>query len=209
MAKTKPFDMNAEQYEAWFDKNRYAYESELLAVKKALPVNGSGVEIGVGSGRFASPLNIVFGVEPSKKMRRLAIERGINVVDGTAEAIPFTDNSFDFCLLVTTICFLDDPEKAFKEVYRIIKQEGSVIIGFVDKDSPIGRSYQQYKSSSVFYREAVFYTTDDVVLYLKQAGFTGFCFYQTIFKPLYEIKQVEPVLPGYGRGSFIVIKAKK
>lgn len=71
MAITKAFDINTEQYEAWFEKNRYAYESELLAVKKALPVNGNGVEIGVGSGRFTSPLDIAFGIEPSKKMRIL------------------------------------------------------------------------------------------------------------------------------------------
>jgi len=209
MAKTEPFDTNITQYEAWFETNKYAYESELLALKKALPVNGVGVEIGVGSGRFASPLGINFGIEPSKKMRERAIARGITVSDGTAEEIPFADSSFDFVLMVTTICFLDDIEKAFNEVFRIDKEKGAVIIGFVDKESSLGRSYQKHKNQSVFYREAIFYSTDEVVSYLQKAGFTDFSFYQTIFKPLHMIKKIEPVQEGYSLGSFVVIKGKK
>jgi ubiquinone/menaquinone biosynthesis C-methylase UbiE len=209
MAKIEPFDTHIDQYEEWFNKNRYAYQSELLAVKEVLPIKGVGIEIGVGSGRFAFPFGIRFGIEPSQKMRELAKEKGITVLDGTAEKMPLEDNSFDFALMVTTICFLDDIKKAFGEVFRILKDSGSVIIGFVDKESPLGRSYQKHKNKSIFYREAVFYSTGEVVDYLRKAGFTGFSFYQTIFRPPNKIKKIEPVLEGYGKGSFVVIKGKK
>ena len=67
MPKISPFEKYAEQYEEWFVENRWVYEAELRAVKAMLPVGGHGVEIGVGSGRFAEPLGIKIGVEPSKR----------------------------------------------------------------------------------------------------------------------------------------------
>ena len=118
MAKTKPFDEHIDQYEHWFVVNKYAYESELQAVKALLPASFEGLEIGVGSGLFAKPLGIKYGVEPSERMREIAIKRGIEVTDGIAEALPYDDSRFDFGLMVTTICFLDDVEAAMKEAYR-------------------------------------------------------------------------------------------
>jgi len=64
MPKLKPFEEYTKRYEDWFKKNKFAYESELLAVKELIPANGEGIEIGVGSGKFAEPLGIKLGVEP-------------------------------------------------------------------------------------------------------------------------------------------------
>ena len=63
MAKVGPFEKHASRYEEWFEKNRSVYESELQAVKAQLPPYERGVEVGVGSGRFAAPLGIGIGVE--------------------------------------------------------------------------------------------------------------------------------------------------
>ncbi len=56
MAKVEPFEEYASQYEGWFERNRFVYESELRAIRKQLPKSNNGIEIGVGSGRFAIPL---------------------------------------------------------------------------------------------------------------------------------------------------------
>jgi len=64
MARISPFEKHAEQYENWFENNRWVYAAELRAVKAMMPKDGSGVEVGVGSGRFAGPLGIKNGVEP-------------------------------------------------------------------------------------------------------------------------------------------------
>ncbi|MBN1412362.1 MAG: class I SAM-dependent methyltransferase [Spirochaetales bacterium] len=209
MAKTKPFDDNFLRYEDWFEKNRYAYESELAAISTVLPQKGEGVEIGVGTGRFAGPLGIRWGIDPSREMRRIAASKGIFVLNGTAENIPFPDNSFDFALIVTTVCFLDNVPKAFREIFRIVKTRGSVIVGFVDKESSLGRVYLEHKNNNVFYREAKFITTIEITGCLNGAGFRKFSFYQTIFKDPGKIREIEPVLKGYGLGSFIVIKGVK
>jgi SAM-dependent methyltransferase len=209
MPKIEPFERYAGRYEAWFERNRVVYESELRAIRTLLPENGEGVEIGAGSARFAAPLGIKVGVEPSGKMRELARARGIEVVNGVAEALPFTQASFDFVLMVTTICFLDDVNAAFREAARVVKPAGALVIGFIAKDSPLGTLYQQHKAGSVFYHVANFYAVDEVILHLKSAGFKGFTFTQTIFHALQEIREVEPVKPGYGEGSFVVIKGVK
>ena len=180
MAITKPFDEHFDEYENWFEINRFAYESELLAVRALLPQSGDGMEIGVGSGQFAEPLGIRLGIEPSAKMREAAQRRGVDVIDGVAEDLPFDDSQFDFALMVTTICFLDDVEMGIKEAYRVIKNGGSHIIGFVDKTSNLGQLYLKHKNESVFYKQATFYSTGEVITFLEKAGFSKFSFVQTI-----------------------------
>lgn len=209
MPKISAFEKHFDRYEEWFEKNEYAYQSELDAVKLLMPKFVKGLEIGIGTGRFAVPLNIKNGVEPSSEMRKIALERGLNVVDGVAENLPFEDNSFDLVLMVTTVCFVDDVLKSFKECFRVLKNNGIILIGFVDRESTIGKIYQANKEKSLFYKEATFYSTSEIVELLYEAGFKNFNFSQTIFKKLDEIKEKEPVRYGFGKGSFIVISAKK
>ena len=209
MAKIEPFDRYTAQYEQWFELNKYAYESEILAIKALLPASGEGFEIGVGSGLFAKPFGIKFGIDPSEKMREIARKRGIDAIDGIAESLPYDDSRFDFALMVTTICFLDDIEAALKEAHRVIKPGGSLIIGFVDKNSALGKQYLKHKNESLFYRIATFYSVDEVVFFLKKAGFRDYTFTQTVFHYLHEIHAVEPVKKGYGEGSFVAVRVIK
>jgi len=209
MTKIEPFEKYTERYEYWFEKNKYAYQSEIKAIKEILPDFKKGIEIGVGSGRFAKPLGIKFGIDPSNKMRNIAKSRGIAVFKGTAEDLPFDNNSYDLVLMVTTLCFLDDVDLSFKEVYRILKPDGFFINGFVDKESRIGKVYHKFKDKNVFYRGAVFFSVKEVLSYLKEAGFKNFMFKQTIFNTLDKIKKEEPVKDGFGEGSFVVIRVQK
>ncbi|MBI5827062.1 MAG: class I SAM-dependent methyltransferase [Deltaproteobacteria bacterium] len=208
MAKCGPFEKEPVRYEEWFEENRFAYESELLAVRGELP-QGAGVEIGAGSARFAGPLGIKIGLEPSARMRELARKRGVLMIDGVAESLPFLDGSLDFALMVTVICFLDDVDKAFKEACRVLKPGGRLIIGFIDRESPLGRVYLERKNGSVFYRDATFYSTEEVLSRLEKAGFRRFKVIQTIFHDPRGLKAAEPAKDGYGQGLFVVINAGK
>jgi SAM-dependent methyltransferase len=209
MPKISPFEKYADQYEEWFDKNRWVYEAELRAVKDMIPPGGHGVEVGVGTGRFAEPLGIKIGVEPSKGMRKIAQKRGIQVLDGVAEEVPFYDCEFDFVLMVTTICFVDDINRALLEAHRILSHGGFLIIGFVDRNSMVGQAYLNRKEENVFYKDATFFSVEELVEIMDQAGFTDFTFKQTIFGNLSETVSNEPVTPGYGEGSFVVIRGRK
>ena len=206
MAKTKPFDEHLSRYEQWFVENHFVFRSELKALQKAIPGHGRGVEIGAGSGIFARELGIKEGIEPSYQMRKKAIERGINAIDGVAENLPYPDKSFDFVLMVTTLCFVDDVIRSFNEVSRILKNKGKFIIGFVDKNSPVGIIYQKNKHKNVFYKDAYFYNVEEVFEFLKKTGFKIEVTWQTIFRPLNEISKTETPEKGYGKGSFVVVK---
>ncbi len=209
MPKIRPFEENVGRYEAWFDRYPWAYESELEAVKALLPARGKGLEVGVGTGRFAGPLGVGAGIEPSRAMARLAVERGIDVRPGVAEDLPCEDGSLDYLLMVVTICFLDDVYLAFREAYRVLRPRGHILIGFIDRVSPLGRTYEQLSEEDVFYRDATFFSTDDVVFYLSEAGFGEFVFRQTIFRHPAEMTKADRVKPGYGEGSFVVVRGAK
>jgi len=209
MPKISVFQKHFVQYEAWFTENRLVYEAELRAVKALIPEKGLGIEIGVGTGRFAQPLGIKIGIEPSGRMKKIAQKRGIQVLDGVAEELPFNNSEFDFALMVTTVCFVDDIDKSLQEAYRILSQDGFLIIGLVDRNSSVGQIYLSHQNESVFYKDATFFSVDELIEIMMQIGFRDFVFRQTIFQMLSETTEDEPVKHGYGEGSFVVIRATK
>lgn len=209
MAKTKPFDEHLSEYEQWFADNHFAFESELEAIRKVIPKKGKGIEIGIGSGIFAVPLGITDGIEPSVIMREKARERGLHVIDGIAENLPISDGSYDFVLMVTTICFVDDLSRSFAEAHRILRHGGLLILGFVDKESTVGKLYLSMKEKSLFYRDALFYSTEEVYKNLWENNFTVSSTFQTVFGTLNEVVEIQKHEKGHGKGSFVVVKAKK
>ena len=166
-----PFDIYPDEYENWFIKNELLFQSELLALKQVVPTNKKGIEIGVGSGLFAEKLNIKFGIDPSEKMLEFAKQRKIIVEKGVAENLPYTDNSFDFAVFVTSICFVENPEKAIKETYRILNNNGEIIIAFIDKESSLGQILEKNKNESKFYKDAKFFSVKEIVKLIETNGF--------------------------------------
>jgi len=67
------------------------------------PPPAKGLEVGVGSGKFAVPLDIKIGVEPSDNIALKAERRGIRVFQQVTEELPFPDSKSDLVLMVTTI----------------------------------------------------------------------------------------------------------
>ena len=209
MTIVEPFERHSVEYDRWFAENRLAYRSELAALRSFIPIHGRGIELGVGSGRFAAPLGIGIGVDPSAKMRDMAKSRGLEVCGGVAEAVPFRDASFDCALMVTTLCFLDDLAAAFREAHRITRAAGILVLGLIDKDSPLGESYRHGREKSTFYATATFRSVGEIVSQLKDAGFSSFSFVQTIFRDPEQIDDLEPVKAGYGEGLFVAVRAAK
>ncbi|MDD4981125.1 MAG: class I SAM-dependent methyltransferase [Candidatus Omnitrophica bacterium] len=201
------FDKYYKKYDAWYDKHAFAFLSELEAIKKVLPKKGKGLEIGVGTGRFAASLGIQFGIDPSERMLAISKARGIKVKSAAGEKLPFNDSVFDYVALIITLCFVKDPLQTLNEARRVLKKKGKIIIGIIDKDSFLGRLYR--KKKSLFYKEANFLGVKEITDYLKASGFGRVSYYQTIFKLPDRINSVEKPEAGYGKGAFVVIGAQK
>ena len=203
------FDQATLEYDEWFETHQWVYKSEVDAVRRFIPETGKGIEIGVGTGRFSIPFGIKIGVEPAKAMAEIARKRGVTVYETKAENLPIRDNSFDFALMVTTLCFLENPLQVLGEIKRILKPDGKIIIGMLDEESPLGRLYKEKRKESKFYRDAKFYSVNQVLDWLKKLEFNNLQTIQTIFKNLSEIQSLEPIEKGFGKGLFVVISGGK
>ncbi len=206
MAKTEPFEKYSDKYDKWFERNQDAYQAELEAIRQVMPPPpAKGLEVGVGSGKFAVPLGIGIGIEPSEKMAVKAETKGVRVLRHVAEELPFSDTEFDFVLMVTTICFVDDITQSFKEAFRVLKPQGCLIVGFVDRESKLGKEYSDKANKSVFYRDATFFSAQEVGKYLTDAGFENLLFKQTLIPG----EEQEIIQSGLGKGAFVVAKGVK
>ena len=202
------FNRYVNEYEEWFEKHKFAYLSEIEALRKVIP-KGKGIEIGVGTGRFAEPLKIKIGIDPAENMLKIAESRGIKTFLGKAEALPFADEEFDFVLIVVTLCFVNDPEKTIEEAKRVLKKGGRIIVGIIDRNSKIGKNYQEKKEKSKFYRVAKFFTAEEVIELLKKHGFHNIKALQTLFDLPENLNKIDDVKEGYGEGGFVVIYGNK
>jgi SAM-dependent methyltransferase len=207
--RVAPFVHHHRRYENWFERHGAAYLSELIAVRALLPWEGRGLEIGVGSARFAAPLGVEFGIDPAPEMLAYARERGVRVACAVAEALPFAAAPFDYALVVTTICFVEDAAAMLAEAHRVLKPGGALVIGFIDRASALGREYEAHRAENVFYRDARFYGGDEVERLLAEAGFGAPIWAQTLFRPLPEILEIEPMRAGRGQGSFVIVRATR
>lgn len=209
MAKVEVFNNHIDKYEQWFIDNEKVFLSELEAIKPLLTSQGRIIEVGIGSGLFADKLGIKEGCDPSSRMREMAIKRGLDAIDGIAEKLLYETEGIDCLLLVTTICFVDDAEKTLREAYRVLTKSGSIVIAFIDKNSSIGKIYWAEKANSIFYKDANFFSTEDIYKLLGDTNFSIDKTMQTVFGKPDEFKEIQKPEQGYGKGSFVVIKATK
>ena len=211
MVPSKAFTKNVAEYEKWYETYPEVYESEILALKehfRQLPENIRGIEVELGTGRFEKLLGIKEGIEPSMEMAEIAMKRGIEIIKGVGERLPYRDFHFDFVLYVT-ICHLDNVKNAFKEAHRVLKHNGSVIIGFLDREQSIAQEYTDRKNRSLFYADARFYTVERITALLEEVGFKNLVWSQTLFGELNEIDSIQQPIAGSGEGSFVVVRATK
>lgn len=100
---------------------------------------GRVLEIGAGTGAnlafYSAAVTEVVGIEPVAAM----LEKAQRVVDqvrhdfpvvlqvGDARALPFEDHSFDTVVACLVFCTIPQPEKAVKEMYRVLKPGGKLV----------------------------------------------------------------------------------
>lgn len=116
--------------------------------------NFTVADLGCGSGYFTVPLaekaKKVYGIDVQKEMidflrekiRKLKIKNVELLVSKQAE-IPLEDDSVDLLLTVNTLHEFDDKKRMIKEMKRVVKKGGKIlIVDFMKKETDFGPPVQ-------------------------------------------------------------------
>ena len=153
------FEQYAKEYDQWFVHHHDVYKEELSRIQTAMgDIKHPSLEIGVGSGRFAQPLGIPFGLEPARLSGLLARERGIEVIQGRSEQMPFPKHTFQTIILITALCFLDTPIETIREVGRILTPEGKLMVAFIQREGTIADTYKNDPEKCRFLSHALLFS---------------------------------------------------
>lgn len=99
-------------------------------------LHGRVLEVGAGNGlnfpHYPATVTEVLAIEPEPYLRRLAMAAAsqapapIRVADGTAEALPADDATFDGVVASLVLCTVTDPDQALAEVRRVLRPGGTL-----------------------------------------------------------------------------------
>ena len=113
-------------------KNFAAYRNRIIPAAE-----GRVLEIGIGSGLnlpfYSRNVVRVIGLEPSPRLLAMArrVERtdngSVELIEGSAEAIPLTDASVDTVVTTWTLCSIPDALRALREIRRVLRPGGHLL----------------------------------------------------------------------------------
>jgi SAM-dependent methyltransferase len=72
-----------------------------------------------------------------------------------------------------TLCFIADPGKALKECGRILRPDGSLVLGIIPAESSWGTAYESKKAQGHYvYASATFHRISEILAFAKCTDFT-------------------------------------
>jgi len=209
------FDSHASEYDAWYDTEagKAIFAMEVDCLKPLLHgYSRPYLEVGVGSGRFAQALGIEYGVEPAPALAHMAKNRGVKVTEATGEELPFPDKMFGGLLMAFTLCFMDKPQKALQEAWRVLQPEGGLVLGLILQNSPWAEFYaSKGREGHPIYSKAKFFSKDEVESLLRVCGFKVADYRSTLFQPpgqsTYHLES--PVSGYFQSAGFVAVGSQK
>ena len=112
---------------------RHGQERRLAAIQRHIRLEGCRIlDVGCGIGTYVERLSKlssrVHGIDVDQQRIRAGRDRGLSLVAGTAEELPFDDNSIDVVLLNEVIEHVRDDRQALNESLRVLRPGGDVVI---------------------------------------------------------------------------------
>ncbi|MFD0048940.1 class I SAM-dependent methyltransferase [Actinomycetes bacterium NPDC127524] len=134
----------------WFDFFMTPIEKtkfKLIRQNLLIKAKGSVLEIGSGTGTnfpYYSEDVKVIAIEPSQDMidrskkKKDRSAANIQIQKESAETLPFQDGTFDTVVATLVLCTIPDPEQSLKEMKRVCKAGGRILVfEHVKMDNPL------------------------------------------------------------------------
>ena len=164
--------LNPSEYEAWYQTARGSWiagrEFDLMRRLLDAPAGATLLDVGCGTGhfsrRFAAAGLRVAGLDPDPAMLGHARGHGggVSYRLGTGTGLSFGDNAHDYVTAVTSLCFIADPERALREMWRVARR--AVLLGLLNRRSLL---YRQKRGRGA-YRGARWDTSAEVRRWARQ-----------------------------------------
>ncbi|WMJ77278.1 MULTISPECIES: class I SAM-dependent methyltransferase [unclassified Sedimentibacter] len=171
------FDNSASDYDAWYtdkkgsfvDKVETGLAFEMMEIKKGMKI----LDVGCGTGNFSVKLAkkgcSVTGIDVSDEMLSIARKKAsdlnldIELMNMDVNNLSFDDNTFDGVISMTAFEFIEDAPKALKELLRVVKKGGQVLIGTIAGESSWSELYlsEPFRENTVF-KYAKFRTVEEI-----------------------------------------------
>lgn len=135
---------------------------------------GKVLELGCGPGKYLPMLaalgHTVVGVDPCEFPTWRAIEgHGLAKTQSgvMAESLPFADGEFDHIACLSALLYFDDPALSLREMYRVLKPGGKVLLRTVNSDN----SYTKRTGKKLDPTSRNLYTMEELETLILSANF--------------------------------------
>ena len=225
MTRQKLFDTWPEKYDRWFTTPLGSlvkeYEKELV-LELLSPSQGERIlDAGCGTGVFtldilAAGAHIV-GLDISMPMLLSAEHKAqgypLLLTRGDMMSLPFPDCTFDKAVSVTALEFIQDAKSAVKELFRVTRHGGSVVVATLNSLSPwaAGRKAKAQQGRSTIFERAIFRSPNEIRALGPGNGVIKTAIhFQTHDDPDAAKKiELQGYLAGSGRGAFVAARWEK
>lgn len=171
------FDKKAEVHGESVKSSDY-FDDESFFTQRANILNWLGklqgqtiMDAGCGVGAFSEPLtadNTVYGVDFSAKSLEFAAKRGLVTQVGDLGNLQFESGKFDLVLCIGVIQLIDDYRPILKELARVVKPGGTLLIQTLHKQSVQRKIVMMFEQNKKFDR---MYGMDELSEVYKEMGF--------------------------------------
>lgn len=220
------FDNEAKSYDSWYDTKLGDFVDRVerrCAFDLFLPFEGKKIlDIGCGTGNYSIRLAElgyeVVGIDISDEMldiaRNKAKEKNLNIKFYNMDIydLKFIDEEFHGAFSMAAFEFIEDTERAMYEIFRVVKPEGKILIGTINKDSSWGELYlsQDFQRESVFKHSHFKRMEDFTEIYTDKIVDKGECLFITPSTDIEDITmEKEKKLSHSERGGFICVLWRK
>jgi ubiquinone/menaquinone biosynthesis C-methylase UbiE len=162
------FDQVANTYELWYQDHVGKIVDKLecsLVFKHLAPSRGSlildaGCGTGIYSRRLAKKGNYVVGIDASEEMLQIAKNKpthegpAIEYIKGDLHYLPFKDRIFDSVVCIAALEFCRDAQQVVHELGRVLKPQGQLVFGVLNKESAWMKEIMLSSKSSSIYSHA-------------------------------------------------------